>query len=301
MMSYLGDLDDLSDTEVVFKDSFRPQSSDTLQGTKRVKTTPVWVARQKPNSERLSTRTSRSKSTIFAETVQPAKQKTHKLPRKAKSVGVVEETHVELGINIDTASQTSPPTKKSVNNGPLKMTTPRQAEKRIAKEETYSVEAIMGKKTVRGVVFYNVKWAGFDATSNSWEPIQNFENLDVIDEYEEYLRQVKTNGKASKAENKPGNVTQPRRKTTHLSIVCNTRDLSQSSFIRAEIEDDTCAFAREFIIPLSGQAALATYERLYRLWQASTEEGKQDSSKKLDLKSVAIRASQTSRKVRKLR
>jgi len=51
-------------------------------------------------------------------------------------------------------------------------------------EDVYTVEAILGRKTTKGKVFYLVKWLNFPQKYNSWEPLKNFIDKEVVDKYE---------------------------------------------------------------------------------------------------------------------
>ena len=55
--------------------------------------------------------------------------------------------------------------------------------KKIVRKEEWEVEAIKGKKVVRGETFYLVKFEGYDKTQ--WEPEANVEGCDkLIDDFE---------------------------------------------------------------------------------------------------------------------
>lgn len=48
-------------------------------------------------------------------------------------------------------------------------------------DETYEVEKIVGKKVMGSKVSYRVKWKGYPAWANSWEPLENLtEATDAI-------------------------------------------------------------------------------------------------------------------------
>ncbi len=47
-------------------------------------------------------------------------------------------------------------------------------------EDTYQVEKIVSKKEIKGVLFYKVKWAGYPASHNTWEPHQNVQHLSLL-------------------------------------------------------------------------------------------------------------------------
>jgi hypothetical protein len=44
-------------------------------------------------------------------------------------------------------------------------------------KQSYEVEAIEGKKTIKGQTLYNVKWKHFSQKDNTWEPKQNLSNV----------------------------------------------------------------------------------------------------------------------------
>ena len=46
--------------------------------------------------------------------------------------------------------------------------------------ESFSVQSVVDHKEVDGVDHYLVRWRGFSATDDSWEPVTNFDDLDVI-------------------------------------------------------------------------------------------------------------------------
>merc|ERR1711963_1354368 len=53
-------------------------------------------------------------------------------------------------------------------------------------EAEYEVENVVSKReTDEGKVEYLVKWKGYDASDNTWEPIENLESSqELIDEFE---------------------------------------------------------------------------------------------------------------------
>ena len=55
-------------------------------------------------------------------------------------------------------------------------------------EKHWQVEAIVGKKTVAGVVKYLVKWDGWAAKYNTWEPLSSFVSegsIEMVDNFNE--------------------------------------------------------------------------------------------------------------------
>ncbi|CAI8057524.1 Chromobox protein homolog 3, partial [Geodia barretti] len=66
---------------------------------------------------------------------------------------------------------------------------PREVEEE--QEEVFSVEKIVSKKIVGGKTLYLLKWKGYDSDENTWEPE---ENLDCQDLLEEFKRKTATAG-----------------------------------------------------------------------------------------------------------
>ena len=53
-------------------------------------------------------------------------------------------------------------------------------------EAEYEVESVVSKRdTGEGKVEYLVKWKGYDASDNTWEPVENLESSqELVDEFE---------------------------------------------------------------------------------------------------------------------
>lgn len=59
------------------------------------------------------------------------------------------------------------------------------------KSGTYIVEKILAKKKYQGLVLYKVKWKNYPLSSCSWEPANNFEDIDIIKSFEESMKKRK--------------------------------------------------------------------------------------------------------------
>ncbi|XP_069130202.1 M-phase phosphoprotein 8-like [Argopecten irradians] len=54
-----------------------------------------------------------------------------------------------------------------------------------SEEELYEVERIMGMSKASGKTLYKVRWRGYGATDDTWEPIENLQScLDLIEEFQ---------------------------------------------------------------------------------------------------------------------
>merc|ERR1712107_831225 len=62
----------------------------------------------------------------------------------------------------------------------------KKGKKKKKAEAEYEVESVVSKReTEEGKVEYLVKWKGYDASDNTWEPIDNLESSqELIDEFE---------------------------------------------------------------------------------------------------------------------
>lgn len=45
-----------------------------------------------------------------------------------------------------------------------------QPKQRAKKQEYYVIEKIVGKKTIKGKVYYRIRWHGFTPDDDTWEP-----------------------------------------------------------------------------------------------------------------------------------
>ena len=52
----------------------------------------------------------------------------------------------------------------------------------------YEVEAIIGKRTIRGQVQYKIKWLNYEDNESTWEPISNLSCNILIKQYEESIK-----------------------------------------------------------------------------------------------------------------
>lgn len=58
-------------------------------------------------------------------------------------------------------------------------------------EIEYEIEKIIGKRIIKGIIEYKVKWLGYDESQSTWEPIGHLINAkEAIREYENYLEMI---------------------------------------------------------------------------------------------------------------
>ena len=59
----------------------------------------------------------------------------------------------------------------------------------------FVVEKVLGKKKIRGVVHYKIKWMGYPIKDATWEPTENLLKCKyLLNEFEEKLRKKKNRG-----------------------------------------------------------------------------------------------------------
>lgn len=104
-------------------------------------------------------------------------------------------------------------------------------------EEEYVVEKILKKKVVRGKILYFLKWKGYLDSENTWEPKENLDCQNLIEEFE-----AEEERKKKEADKKKPGSTEPKASTSRgLKQKTTTKRKRRDSNSDSDVQDSPIA------------------------------------------------------------
>ncbi|XP_022834786.1 chromobox protein homolog 1-like [Spodoptera litura] len=103
--------------------------------------------------------------------------------------------NVEINENVSTST-----IKESSKKGKAKNKTKKKKSEKKVTEEEYEVEKIVDSKRIKGKLLYLIRWKGYSADNDTWEPENTLSCPELINKYNDEKENSKT--KESKAEKK---------------------------------------------------------------------------------------------------
>lgn len=107
--------------------------------------------------------------------------------------------------------------------------------------QVYDVEEILDhKKGANGITYYLVKWNGYDASNNSWEPEDNFLSSNVLKEYHKQLDKSSGLKKENLLPKKVLNITHIKGEEKNLVVQIEFEGADEPIYVYAQWANKHC-------------------------------------------------------------
>lgn len=114
---------------------------------------------------------------------------------------------------------TMPKDKDAVDVEPMN----EEAAEEEEEEEEYVVEKILDSRIKNGKKEFFLKWKGYNESENTWEPSENLDCPELINEFEEKAKKASEEKKRKKKEESAGDETAGKKKKKVVEVSSSVR------------------------------------------------------------------------------